>query len=74
MGSEHSGTVTRERSPRHGVDAPSTRGTQGCAPAFEVALNVATVGRLMADADRGTRQRLGTFCSSATGTLPCSVC
>lgn len=53
MGSERAATHA-ERSSRAAVDAPSAR----CAPRLDVALNTATVGRLLADADAGTRARL----------------
>lgn len=53
MGTERA-AATRERSSHPAVDAPPTR----CAPGLDVALNAATVGRLMADADGGTRARL----------------
>lgn len=53
MGSERAATIA-ERSSRPAVDAPATR----CALRLDVALNAPTVGRLLADADGGTRSRL----------------
>lgn len=54
MGIERAATATREGPSRRVVEPPAAR----CAPSFDVALNPATIGALIADADGGTRERL----------------
>ena len=54
MGIERSATATREGPSRRVAEPPAAR----CAPSFDVALNPATIGALIADADGGTRERL----------------
>lgn len=54
MGTERATAATRERPPRRAADQAATR----CSPGLDVALNPATIGSLMADADGGTRERL----------------
>ncbi len=56
MGSALTRLRSRERSPRHG----GGHGVASCAPAFDIAVNPATVGALMRGADAGTRERLAT--------------
>jgi hypothetical protein len=55
-------TVGTERPPAATRDRPSPRAVETtaarCAPGFEVALNPATIGALMAGADAGSRERL----------------
>jgi predicted secreted Zn-dependent protease len=54
VGIERATATARDRPSRPVVEAPAAR----CAPGFDVALNPATVGALLADADAGSRERL----------------
>jgi predicted secreted Zn-dependent protease len=54
VGIERAATATREGPSRRAAEPSFAR----CAPGFDVALNPATIGALIADADGGTRERL----------------
>jgi predicted secreted Zn-dependent protease len=54
VGIERATSATRDRPSRPAVDAPAAR----CVPGFDLALNPATLGALVAGADGGTRERL----------------
>lgn len=54
MGIERAATATREGPSRRAAEPSVAR----CAPGFDVAINPATIGVLIADADSGTRERL----------------
>lgn len=54
MGIDRTATATREGPSRRAAEPPVAR----CAPSFDVPLDPATIGVLIADANRGTRERL----------------
>lgn len=54
VGTEHAPAATREGQSRRASEPAAAR----CAPGFEIALNPATLGALVAGADAGSRERL----------------